>query len=160
MILGWLQSKSLLSNALDVSNYLDSLSNKSIAQGWGRKMLPYFMNCKWNIICFRKTAWFLILGVNKFQNTFIFNLRMLLRFISSVQSLSHVWLLVTPWTEARQASLSINSSRSLLKLMSIKSGMSFNHLLLYRPLLLLPSIFPRVRVFSHESVLHIRWPNY
>ena len=123
-------------------------------------MLPYFMNCKWSIICFRKTAWFLILGVNKFQNTFIFNLRMLLRFISSVQSLSHVQLLVTPWTAARQASLSINSSRSLLKLMSIKSEMSFNNLLLHRPLLLLPSIFPSIRVFSNESVLHIRWPKY
>ena len=64
----------------------------------------------------------------------------------------------TPWTAARQASLSITNSRSLLKLMSIKSVMSSNHLILCHPLLLLPSIFPSTRVFSKESVLHIRWP--
>ena len=66
----------------------------------------------------------------------------------------------TPWTTARQASLSITNSWSLHKLMSIKSVMPSNHLILYRPLLLLPSIFPSTRVFSNESVLHIRWPNY
>ena len=81
-------------------------------------------------------------------------------FISSVQSLSHVQLLVTPWTAARQASQSITNSRSLLKLMSIESVMSSNHLILCCPLLLLPSIFPSIRVFSNESVLHIRWPKY
>jgi len=64
---------------------------------------------------------------------------------------------VTPWTAARQASLSITNSRSLLKLMSITSVMPFNHLILSRPLLLLPSIFPSISVFSNESVLHIRW---
>ena len=69
-----------------------------------------------------------------------------------------VWLFVTPWTAAHQASLSITNSQSLLKLMSIKSVMPFNHLILYRPLLLPPSIFPRIRVFSNKSVLHIRWP--
>ena len=79
---------------------------------------------------------------------------------SSVQSLSHVWLFVTPWTTARQASLSITNSRSLLKLTSIESVMPFNHLILCRPLLHLPSIFPSIRVFSIESVLHIRWPKY
>ena len=79
--------------------------------------------------------------------------------ISSVQLLSHVWLFVTPWTAARQASLSITNSRSLLKLMSIES-MPSNHLILCHPLLLLPSIFPSSRVFSRESVLHIRWPKY
>ena len=79
---------------------------------------------------------------------------------SSVQSLSHVWLFETPWTAARQASLSITNSRSLLKLMSIESVMPSNHLILCRPLLLLPSIFPSIRVFSNESVLLIRWPNY
>ena len=67
---------------------------------------------------------------------------------------------VTPWTAARQASLSITNSRSLLKLMSIESMMPSNHLILHRPLLLLPSIFPSIRVFSNESVLHIRWPKY
>ena len=76
----------------------------------------------------------------------------------SVQSLSPVRLLVTPWTAACQASLSITNSRSLLKLMSIKSVMASNHLILCRPLLLLPSIFPSIRVFPKESVLCIRWP--
>ena len=67
---------------------------------------------------------------------------------------------MTPWTEARQASLSITNSRSLLKLISIESVMPSNHLILYCPLLLLPSIFPSIRVFSNESVLHIRWLKY
>ena len=77
--------------------------------------------------------------------------------ISSVQSLSHVWLFVTPWTAAHQASLSITNSQSLLKLMSIESVMQSNHLILCCPLLP-PSIFPSIRVFSNESVLRIRWP--
>ena len=77
--------------------------------------------------------------------------------ISSVQSLSHVWLFVTPGTAARQASLSITNSQSLLKLMSIESVMPSNHLILCCPLLP-PSIFPSIRVFSNESVLRIRWP--
>ena len=79
---------------------------------------------------------------------------------SSVQSLSRVRLSATPWTAARQASLSITNSRTLLKPMSIESVMPSNHLLLCRPLLLLPSIFPSIRVFSSESVLRIRWPKY
>ena len=78
----------------------------------------------------------------------------------SVQSLSRVWLFVTPWTAARQASLSITNSQSLLKLMSIELMMPSNHLILCRPLLLLPSIFPSIGVFSNESVLCIRWPKY
>ena len=81
-------------------------------------------------------------------------------YISSVQLLSHIQLFVTPWTAAHQASQSITSSRSLLKFMSIKLVMPSNHLILCRPLLLLPSIFPSIRVFSNESVLHIRWPKY
>ena len=79
---------------------------------------------------------------------------------SSVQSLSHVWLFATPWTTARQASLSITNSRSPIKLMSINSVMPSNHLILCRPLLLLPPIPPSIRVFSNESTLHIRWPKY
>ena len=79
---------------------------------------------------------------------------------SSVQLLSCVWLFATPWTAARQASLAITNSRSLLKLMSMESVMPSNHLILCRPLLLLPSIFPSIRVFSSESALHIRWPEY
>ena len=80
--------------------------------------------------------------------------------ISSVQSLSHVQLFATPWTTARQASLSITNSQSPPKPMSIKSVMPSNHLILCRPLSLLPSIFPSIRVFSNESALHIRWPKY
>ena len=79
---------------------------------------------------------------------------------SSVQSLSHVWLFATPWAAARQASLSITNSWSLLKAMSIESVMSSNHLIICCPLLLLPSIFLSNRVFSNKSVLHIRWPRY
>ena len=79
---------------------------------------------------------------------------------SFVQSLSRVQLFVTPWTTAYQASLSITNSQSLLKLMSIESMMPSNHLILCHPLLLLPSIFCSIRVFSNESVLHIRWPKY
>ena len=79
---------------------------------------------------------------------------------SSVQSLSHVRLFATPWTAALQASLSITNSRSPPKPMSIESVMPSNHLILCRSLLLLPSIFPSIRVFSSESALHIRWPKY
>ena len=77
---------------------------------------------------------------------------------SSVQLLSRVRLFATPWIAACQASPSITNSQSLLKLISIKSVMPPNHLILYHPLLLLPSIFPSIRVFSNESALHIRWP--
>ena len=80
--------------------------------------------------------------------------------ICSVQSLSHVWLFVTSWTEARQASLSITNSWSLLKFMSIVSVMPSNHLILCHPLLLPPSILPSIRVISNESVFHIRWTRY
>ena len=83
-----------------------------------------------------------------------------LKKFSSVQLLSHVQLFVTPWTAARQASVSITNSRSLLKLLSIESVLPSNHLILCRPLLLPPSIFPIIRVFSKESVLCIRWPKY
>ena len=79
---------------------------------------------------------------------------------SSVQSLSRVQLFVTPWIAACQASLSITSSRSSLKLMSIESVMPSSHLILCRPLLLLPPIPPSIRVFSNESALCMRWPKY
>ena len=78
---------------------------------------------------------------------------------SSFQSLSRVWLFVTPWTTVYQASLSITNSRSLSKPMSIESMMPSNHLILCCPLLL-PSVFPSIRVFSNESTLRIKWPNY
>ena len=79
---------------------------------------------------------------------------------SSVQLLSRVQLFATPWTAACQVSLSITSSHNLLKLMSIESVIPSNYLTLCRPLLLLPSIFPSIRVFSNESLLHIKWPKY
>ena len=82
----------------------------------------------------------------------------LLNMYQSVQSLSHIWLFVAPWTAARQASLSITNSRSLPKPMSIELVMSSNHLILCHPLFLLPSIFPSIRMFSSESALHIKWP--
>ena len=81
-------------------------------------------------------------------------------YYSSVQSLRHVWLFATPWTAAHQASLSVTNSWSLLKLMSIELVMPSNHLILCHPLLLPPSIFPSIREFSNESVLHIRWSKY
>ena len=81
-------------------------------------------------------------------------------FISSVQSLSHVWFFANPWTAARQASLSITNSWSPPKPMSIESMIPPDQLILCRPLHLLPSIFPNIRVFSKESALHIRWPKY
>ena len=79
---------------------------------------------------------------------------------SSVQLLSLVWLFATPWTAAPQATLSITNSQSLPKLMFIESVMPSNHLILCCPLLLLPSIFPSIRVFSNESAIHNRWPQY
>ena len=79
---------------------------------------------------------------------------------SSVQPLSHVWLFATPWNTERQASLPNTNSRSSLKLMSIDSVMPSSHLFPYRPLLLLPSIRPSIRVFSNESTLRMRWPKY
>ena len=85
---------------------------------------------------------------------------MIREWLSSVQSLSHVRLFATPWTAAHQAHLSITNSQSLPKFMSIKSVMPSNHLIFCCPFLLLPSIFPTIRVFSNESAFHIRWPKY
>ena len=91
---------------------------------------------------------------------FIKSLNIFIYTFSSVQSLSHVQLFVTPWIAARQASLSITNSRSSLRLTSIESVMPSSHLTLCRPLLLLPPIPPSIRVFSNESTLRIRWPKY
>ena len=90
------------------------------------------------------------------------NLRLALSSVqfSSVQSLSHFWLFATPWIAARQASLSINNSQSSPKLISIEWVMPSSHLILCRPLLLLPPIPPSIRVFSNESTLRMRWPKY
>ena len=92
-------------------------------------------------------------------NSFIINNGSIWIWFSSVQSLSRVLLFATPWTAVGQASLSFTNSQSLLKLMSIELVMPSNHLVLCYPLLL-PSIFPSIRVFSNESVLHIMWPKY
>ena len=100
--------------------------------------------------------------MNKFHCSSVINFtcKILLLDNLSVQSLNCVWLFVTPCTAAHQASLSITNSQILLKLMSIESVMPSNHLILRHPLLLLPSIFPSIRVLSSESVLHIKWPKY
>ena len=82
------------------------------------------------------------------------------KFYSLVQLLSHVWLFATPWTAARQTSLSFIVPWSLFKLLSIESVMPSNHLILCCPLLLLPSVFCCIRIFSSESALHVRWPKY
>ena len=103
---------------------------------------------KWDKNIFLKTSFF--------SNTSLFHIL----YISSVQSLSHVWLFATPWTAAHQASLSTTNSHSLLKLMSIELMMPSNHLILCHLLLLLPSVFPSIRVFSKVLVLCIRWPKY
>ena len=101
---------------------------------WGQNIVCYIAYSNW-------------ISLNQFQ-------------FSSVQSLSCVRLFATPWITAHQASLYITTSQSLLKLISIESVMPSNHLILLRLLLFLPSIFPSLRVFSNESVLHIRWPKY
>ena len=98
-------------------------------------------------------------SLDKYQETQLLD-HMVRVYFSSVQSFSLLWLFVTPWTVARQASPSITYSRSLLKFLSIESLMPSNHLILCHPLLLLPSIFPSIRVFSNELVLPIRWPKY
>ena len=103
--------------------------------------------------------WFAFASSNwRTSKTGLHSLTFMLVDFSSVQLLSCVWLFATPWTAACQASLSVTNSQSLLKLMSIRSVMTSNHLIFCRPLLL-PSIFPSIRVFSNESVLCTRWPN-
>ena len=115
------------------------------------------LNAQWNATCYylRTLSQFQKrLSLLQLSRTKVFI------YFSSVQSLSHVWLFVTPWTAARQASLSITDSQSPPKPMSIESVMPSNHLILCRPLLLLPSIPPSIRVFSNESAGPIRWPKY
>ena len=113
------------------------LRSSKLLWEWHRSVLLWLWNCLFLPLIFS----FLIVHVVSLQ-------------------LSHARMFVTPWTAARQVSLSITNSQSLLKLMSIESVMPSNHLILCHPLLLLPSIFPSIRVFSHETILHIRWPKY
>ena len=96
----------------------------------------------------------------RWSPSFCILIHMIERGKSQFSSVTHVWLFATPWAAVCQASLSITNSLSLLNLMSIESVMPSNHLMLCHPLLLLPSIFPSIRVFSNESVLCIRWPKY
>ena len=118
----------------------------------------------WQFICFNATLYIYLNSSVRYrrQITHLFNLlscRHMVQF-SWVQSLSRVWSFATPWTSAPQAYLSITNFQSPPRLRSIELVMPSNHLILRRPLLLLPSIFPSIRVFSNESVLHIRWPKY
>ena len=126
--------------------------NKKVAHilVWGRfGNFPY-------LILVNGSGWLITDYRASFCSAFLYTSR----WSQSVQSLSHVQLFATPWTAARQASLSITNSRSLLKFMSIESVMPSSHLILCCPLLLLPPIPPSIRVFSSESTLHIRWPKY
>ena len=119
----------------------------------GFMLMLFVLSCKtWNIV--KPGAWLARPppGAQQSQNSS--------PILSVIQSLNHVWLFVTPWTVACQASLSFTISRSLLKLMPIELVMPSNNLILCRPLLLLPSIFPSIRVFPNESALRIRWPKY
>ena len=115
-----------------------------------------FMMADLKSLSHNSSIWFLMVFVDFYSHEcFYFPL-----ILVSVQSLSRVWLFVTAWTAACQASVFITYSQSWLKLMSIESEMPSSHLILCHPLLLLPAIFPSIRVFSNESVLHIRWPKY
>ena len=120
-------------------------------EGWWKQLLKYHQMYTW-------TSTKYILNYHSF-NIFVLYYSFKLKF-SSVKLLSLVRIFVTPWTPARQASLSITNSQSLPKLMSIELVMPSNHLILCRPLVLLPSIFPSIRVFSNESALCSRWPKY
>ena len=124
----------------------DSLQDKFGQSLFGKKFKPH---CQMAF----SSIWEVILSIERDPISDVQSIR-------SVQSLSRVQLFVTSWNVAHQASLSITNSQSLLKLKSIESVMPSNHLILCRPLLLLPSIFPSIRVFSSESALHIRWPKY
>ena len=115
-----------------------------------------------NLIIIKTIIWYFNFVLNtliKFW-TFLWKILFLSSLFSSVQSLSYVWFFATPWTAAHLASLSITKSQRLLKFMSIESVMPSNHLILCRPLLFLPSIFPSIWIFPNESVLCIRWPKY
>ena len=116
----------------------------------------------WTKELINTSGYFHPVGARKITDTNIHNTRLKVLGVqfSSVQSFSRVWLFATPWISACQASLSITNSQSSLKRMSIESVMPSSHLILCRPLLLLPPIPPSIRVFSNESMLHIRWPKY
>ena len=120
-------------------------------------MAPHSSVLAWRITWMEKTGWLSPMG---FQRVGYYWITVTSLHFQSAQSFSRIQLFVIPWTVAHQASLSINNFQSLLKLIAIESVMPSNHLILCRPLLLLPSIFPSIRLFSNESVIRIRWPKY
>ena len=124
------------------------------------KMATHSSILAWRIPMDRGARWATVYRATKSQTWLTHNTHTYIVQFSSVQLLSCVLLFVTPWTAARQASLSITNCQSLLKLKSVESVMPSNHLILCCPLLLLPSIFPSIRVCSNESALRIRWPKY
>ena len=142
LVFSWLNSKLLNTELTLLLVFLDSVIACLSVQ------LP------WSIV-----AWYPLFNLQMKCFVSLLRFPLLVQF-SSVQSLSRVRLFVTPWIAARQASLSITKSRSLLKLIPIESVMPSNYLILCRPLLLLPPIPPSIRVFSNESTLHMRWPKY
>ena len=144
-----------------MSRYWDPRSNNSF---WKNEFLNLIKKI-WKHECWKRCTWFcdthsIIYLIFICARDFVSEHFQKSVQFSSVQSVRCVWLFVTPWTAAHQASLSITNSWSWLKLMSIESVMSSNHLILCHPLLLLLSIFPNIRVSSNESVLRIRWPKY
>ena len=135
------------------------LSESPTNQTWF--IMIYTVNVLWDLPIHLTLSWFTIILLLPFPTILPEEYTLnFLHGINSVQSLSCVQHFATPWTAACQPSLSIINSQSLLKLMHIESVMPSNHLILCHPLLLLPSVFPSIRVFSNESVLHIRWPKY
>ena len=135
-------------------------SESAIHIRWPKYWSFSFSINEYSGLIFFRIDWFDVLGLQGTLESLLHRLTMNLSSVNSVQSLSRVLLFATPWTAAHQASLSITKSQSLLKLMSIESVIQSNHLILCHPLLLLPSIFPSIMVFSNESVLCIRWPKY
>ena len=131
-----------------------SLVLSSLAQSNVLKNFKFFVMCIKNPVLFIANKYFIV------NFTICWSTYLLMDQFSSAPLLSRVRLFATPWTAARQASLFITNSQSLLRLMSIRSVMPSNHLNLCHPLLLPPSIFPSIRVFSNESALCIRWPKY
>ena len=157
----WLADRvlELGSEGLSWDSGLATCQHEALLPSWGGRTTGRALNSEWETrLAFLLTSWVTLLksflsskvGVKSFSPHLL---------PSSVQSLSRGRLFVSPWTAARQTSLSITNSQSLLTLMSIESVMLSNHLILCHPLLL-PSIFPSIRVFPNESVLHIRWPKY
>ena len=150
-------SKDSVSQTTFLSSFKLLQHQRDIHKVWGQKicsaiMIKNTLQIYLKYVYERQTQWVRDKKREKLYETFIY--------ISSVQLLSHVRLFATSWTAALQVSLSITNSQSLPKLMSIESVMPSNHLILCHPLLLPPSIFPRIRVFSNASVLCIRWPEY